>query len=106
MSDPVNENDLRRILRESAVPEHNKFVERQSLDKAMMKFDQKNALSRQGTGWWRRLMGTARMVLHPNDGAFMKKTYMAAGGLCAATLAIRRFASCCATQRASNEAVR
>lgn len=91
MTDPLD--DFRQILKNTPPPAPNKFVEKQSIDKAVAAFEQKNAPCRQGIGIWCRLMDTARMVLHPNDGAFMKKTYMAAGGLCAATLAIALLSS-------------
>lgn len=86
MTDPMDE--LTALLKNNPPPPANKFVENQTIEKALVKFDQKNAAAHQGNGWVRRLMDTARMVLPPNDGASMKMIYKIGGGLCTATLAI------------------
>ena len=86
MTDPMDK--FSDLLKNAPTLEINKFIENQTIDRAVAALEQKNASAHQGIGFGRRLMGTARMVLQPNDGAFMKKTYIAAGGLCAATLVI------------------
>ncbi len=86
MTDPIDE--FKEILKKTQPPAVNKIVENQSIETAMKKFDQKNVHVRQGSGWWGRLTGTARSVLHLNDGVSMKTAYKIGGGLCAATFAI------------------
>jgi Ca-activated chloride channel homolog len=86
MTDPMD--TFKALLKNNPPPAPNKFVENQSIEAAMAAFDKKNASSSQGMGWVRRLMGTARMVLNPNDGASMKTVYKIGGSVCAATLAI------------------
>ncbi|MBY0355709.1 MAG: VWA domain-containing protein [Rickettsiales bacterium] len=86
MTDPMDE--IRQLLKNSPIPEINKYVENQTIDKAMAAFEQKNLHRAQGIAMWRRLINTARSLLNPNNGAVMKKSYMLAGGLCSATLVV------------------
>jgi Ca-activated chloride channel homolog len=86
MSDPLDEISL--LLKNAQSLPHDKIKENQAIELAMEKFDQKNALSSQGNGMRLRLIYRAWTMLNPNKGVFMKKSYMAAGGLCAATLVI------------------
>src|SRR5262245_29811331 len=86
MGDDMEE--IRRLLQQNPPPAPHKSIENQAIEKAMAAFDQKNAKSTQGISLLHRLTVTARTVLQPKDGAFMKRSYMVAGGLCAATLAI------------------
>lgn len=87
MTDPMD-NELKHLLKQNPPPKALQAAEKQAIEAAMAAFDKKNAYSRQGISIGRRLMGAARKLLNPNDGAFMKKSHIVAGGLCAATLCV------------------
>jgi Ca-activated chloride channel family protein len=86
MVDPFH--DISQLLKNAAPPLPNRIKENQAIDHALEKFDQKNTYASQGNGMWLRLMDTARTMLPPNKGVFMKKIYVVTGGLCAAMLVI------------------
>jgi Ca-activated chloride channel family protein len=86
MVDPFH--DISQLLKNAAPPLPNRIKENQAIDHALAKFDQKNTYASQGNGMWLRLMDTARTMLPPNKGVFMKKIYVVTGGLCAAMLVI------------------
>ncbi|TAE33673.1 MAG: DUF3520 domain-containing protein [Alphaproteobacteria bacterium] len=75
-------------MRQGVPPAHDVQAEERAIASAMQQFSQKNAPRTQGNAFWLRLMNAAHAVLHHNQGAFMKKSYKVAGGLCAATLII------------------
>lgn len=85
MTDPLD--IFRERMKNAPTPEINKFVEKQSIDKALAAFDQKNAQAAQGKGLWLRLMGAVRTVRTLNGGS-MKTAYKIGGGIAVASLAI------------------
>ncbi|TAE83531.1 MAG: VWA domain-containing protein [Alphaproteobacteria bacterium] len=86
MHDPLDE--IAHLMRQGVPPAHDVQAEERAIAAAMQRFSQKNASRAQGNAFWLRLMNAAHTVLHNNQGAFMKKSYKVAGGLCAATLII------------------
>jgi Ca-activated chloride channel family protein len=85
MTDPLD--NFRERMKDAPIPEINKFVEKQSIDRAVAAFDQKNARAAQGIGLWLRLMGAVRTVRTINGGS-MKTAYKIGGGIAVASLAI------------------